>query len=391
MKIKDHFLSQKIFEVIPSKYKGILETYPQPTISELPKYYDSSEYISHQTKANTLKGLVYQKVKSVMINRKRKWVYDYNTSGHILDIGSGTGDFLNSFKHYDQGNFVHSNANNFEIEKIESFVESMKEIFTVDFFKERTNFGIQNDGPIFVLGLHRSGSTLTEQILSSHTEVEGTYELPFLNAIVTTLSSSNSLTDISVDTIKMLESIESEYLASKYIEFSDSIRQTRKIHYIDKMPVNWMYIGLIHLLLPNSKIIDIRRAPMAACFANFKMHFGSGSLHTYNQEHIARYYVAYVSLMEHIDSVLPGRIFHMSYEELVDNTEDTVARLLAYCNLDYQESCLEYWKTSRDVFTPSSEQVRKPIYKEAKEQWKNYAEFLGPMKEVLEKAGMRID
>jgi len=173
---------------------------------------------------------------------------------------------------------------------------------------------------------------------------------------------------------------ESASLGQRYLDLSRPERQTDRPYFIDKMPVNWMYTGLIHLLLPNAKIIDIRRKPMAAGFALFKMNFGEGVGHSYDQVDIARYYSAYADLMAHFDEVLPGRVHHIQYETLVEDTDAEIRRLLDYCAVPFEEGCLRYWETERAIQTPSSEQVRQPIFKGAVDQWTHYAQWLEPMR-----------
>ena len=234
-----------------------------------------------------------------------------------------------------------------------------------------------------MLGLHRAGSTLTEQILSSHSQIEGTRELPYMLRIGRDfggLGPRGQERGLIADLLRDLSPEESADLGQTYLDLSQPERLTDRPHFIDKMPANWMYTGLIHLILPNAKIIDIRRKPMAAGFALFKMNFGEGVGHSYNQEDIARYYRAYADLMAHFDAVLPGRVHHIQYETLVEDTETEIRSLIDYCGLPFEEGCLRYWETERAVQTPSSEQVRKPIFKDAVEQWHNYAEWLGPMR-----------
>lgn len=256
-------------------------------------------------------------------------------------------------------------------------------MFTTDFLDERKDFGHKAADPIFVLGMHRAGSTLTEQILASHSQIEGTRELPNMLQIgryFGGLSASGQERSFVTDLVCDLSLEEAADLGRMYLDLSRPERFTERPYFIDKMPANWMYTGLIHLMLPNAKIIDIRRKPMAAGFALFKMNFGRGVDHSYDQEDIARYYCAYADLMAHFDDVLPGRVHHIQYETLVENTEAEINRLIDYCDLPLEEGCLHYWETERAIQTPSSEQVRQPIFKGAVEQWRNYADWLGPMR-----------
>lgn len=292
-------------------------------------------------------------------------------------------DFEASFKHYDQANSIRRSQTSFHVGQVEAYVAQVKETFTAEFFASRQGMGHSAARPVFVLGMHRAGSTLTEQILASHSQIEGTRELPYMLRIGKDFGGPRSTDKAQSFHAKMagdLAAQEWAALGQKYMADSQKERKTDRPLFVDKMPGNWMYAGLIHLMLPQAKIIDVRRAPMSAGFALFKMNFGRGGEYSYSQQDIARYYMAYTDLMAHFDSVLPGRIHHLSYESLVENTDAEIRRLIDYCGLPFEDNCLRYWETERAVQTPSSEQVRKPIYKEAMAQWKNYEPWLGPMK-----------
>lgn len=299
-----------------------------------------------------------------------------------------------SFEHYSKANEIRRAQNSYDVSRVEGYVAQAKETFTEAFFAERKDYGLQVDDPIFVLGLHRAGSTLTEQILASHSRIEGTRELPYMLRVGRDfggLGPRGQERELIADLLRDLSAAECAQLGQTYLDLSRPERMTDRQHFIDKMPANWMYTGLIHLFLPNAKIIDIRRKPMAAGFALFKMNFGDGVGHSYNQEDIARYYRAYTDLMAHFDAVLPGRVHHIQYETLVDDTEAEIRRLIDYCGLPFEEGCLRYWETERAIQTPSSEQVRQPIFKAAVDQWTHYAEWLEPMRasfgELMEDAG----
>ena len=292
-------------------------------------------------------------------------------------------DYASSFRHYAQANAIRRAASDYDVSKVEEYVAEVKTVFTEEFFSDRKGFGHSAADPIFVLGLHRAGSTLTEQILASHSEIEGTRELPHMLQIGRDFGGlgqrgqergliANLLHDLSPD--------ECARLGRKYLDLSRPDRLTNRHFFVDKMPANWMYVGLIHLLLPNAKIIDIRRKPMAAGFALFKMNFGQGVGYSYDQQDIARYYRAYADLMKHFDLVLPRRVHHIQYETLVEDTEAEIRRLIDYCGLPFEDGCLRYWETERAIQTPSSEQVRQPIYKSAVDQWVNYSDWLAPMR-----------
>ena len=288
-----------------------------------------------------------------------------------------------SFAHYSKANAVRRARNDYDIDRIEDYVAQTKETFTAEFFAARAGFGHKTGDPIFVLGLHRAGSTLTEQILASHSQIEGTRELPHMLRIGRDfggLGPRGHERRLIADLLSDLSPEECADLGKRYLDLSRPDRLTERPHFIDKMPANWMYSGLIHLILPNAKIIDIRRKPMAAGFALFKMNFGQGVDHSYDQEDIARYYRAYTDLMAHFQVVLPGRMHHIQYETLVEDTDSEIRRLIDYCGLPFEDDCLRYWETERAIQTPSSEQVRQPIFKGAVDQWTHYAEWLGPMR-----------
>lgn len=288
-----------------------------------------------------------------------------------------------SFEHYGKANALRRQRNDYDASRVEDYVAQAKETFTPEFFSARNNFGNNAVDPIFILGLHRAGSTLTEQILASHSQIEGTRELPYMLRIGRDfggLGPRGQERGLIADMLRDLSPEECYGLGQTYLDLSRPERMTERPLFIDKMPANWMYTGLIHLFMPKAKIIDIRRKPMAAGFALFKMNFGQGVNHSYAQEDIARYYRAYADLMTHFDEVLPGRVHHIQYETLVEDTEAEIRRLIDYCGLPFEEGCLRYWETERAIQTPSSEQVRQPIFKGAVDQWTHYAEWLSPMR-----------
>ena len=249
-------------------------------------------------------------------------------------------------------------------------------------FEQRV--GCDAPDPIFILGLPRAGSTLLEQILSSHSQVDGTLELPNILSLSGRLRRLGqrqgnqrypfNLSDLSADQLRSM--------GEEYINDTRVHRQGAPF-FIDKMPNNFRHIGLIKLILPNAKIIDARRAPMSCCFSGFKQLFAEGQMFSYSQEDIAQYYRDYVRLMAHWDTVMPAQILRVQHEDVVADLETEVHRMLDYCGLPFEEACLEFHKTERNVRTPSSEQVRQPIFSDALEQWKNYEPWLTPLKEAL--------
>jgi hypothetical protein len=236
--------------------------------------------------------------------------------------------------------------------------------------------GCEAPDPIFIVGLPRAGSTLIEQILSSHSLVEGTAELPDIPALVTTVGSYPAA-------VLKLEPAAREELGREYLKRASVQRRTQRPFFIDKLPNNWLYVPFIHLILPNAKIIDARRHPLSCCFSNFRQHFARGQPFTYDLTDIGRYYSDYVRLMAHVDAVLPGRVHRVIYERMVEDTKTEVRRLLRYCGLEFEPLVLEFYKTDRPVRTASSELVRRPIYREATEEWRPYEPFLEPLKNAL--------
>lgn len=239
--------------------------------------------------------------------------------------------------------------------------------------------------PIFIVGMPRSGSTLVEQILASHSGVEGTRELPVMNEITSDIARRRSMVTSFAypEIVPDLTAQELAALGARYIRDAAAHRQTALPYFVDKRPWNWLNAGLIALMLPQAKIIDVRRAPMAACFAMFKQLLPADAAFSYDFQALGRYYNEYVGLMRHWDTVMPGRIHYVSYERLVDDTDSEIRRLLEYCGLPFEETCLRFWETERAVATPSAEQVRRPIFRDAVEQWRHFEPWLGPLKDAL--------
>ena len=289
-----------------------------------------------------------------------------------------------SFEHYQLGNNLKKGKLIF---KAEDFIEECKnqmEVCTSDLFDIKKGWGIDSAEPIFILGLPRVGSTLVEQILASHSMVEGTHELP---NIISTAHKLNQRRAQDVDSkypdiLLSLSEPELKAIGNKYIEDAKIFR-TGKPFFIDKMPNNFRHIGLIKLILPNAKIIDIRRSSMSACFSSYKQLFAEGQDFTYDLKDLATYYNNYVELMDHWNKVLPGDILSVNYEDLINDFEPSVNRILDYCNLPFEQACLEFYKSKRSVKTPSAEQVRQPIYKSGLDYWKNYEPYLKDLQSNL--------
>jgi len=293
-------------------------------------------------------------------------------------------DYDESFKYYEQGNAIRSRRHKHDFRT--NIMDTARQIKTLnaEFFAARKGFGCAAADPIFVVGLPRSGSTLVEQILASHSRVEGTSELPDIIAISRKLASISRKEPAGKypEILPELTPDRCSELGESYIN-TTRIQRTDTPYFIDKMPNNFRHIGLIHLILPNARIVDARRHPMAACFSGFKQLFASGQTFTYDLTGVAYYYRDYVKVMDHWDEVLPGRVHRVQYEDMVNDTEAQIRNLLEYCGLEFEEQCLRFYETERAVRTPSSEQVRQPVYKEGLEQWRNFEEHLGPLKEAL--------
>jgi tetratricopeptide (TPR) repeat protein len=298
-------------------------------------------------------------------------------------------DYAESFRYYDQGNQLKHGEIRYKPELTERNTRLQKAVCSREFFASRAGVGCPDPDPIFIVGLPRAGSTLLEQILASHSQVEGTMELSDIPRLVSHLMGRETtgsesrypqiLTELSPE---QLRSHGEKYIADTRV-FRTGKAGAPPPFFIDKMPNNFRHVGLIHLILPNARIIDARREPLACCFSNFKQLFANGQEFTYSLGDISRYYRTYVELMQHWDEALPGKVLRMQHEDVVEDLEGSVRRLLEFCGLGFEPACLEFWKTQRNVRTASSEQVRRPIFKEGLDQWRHFEPWLGPLKEAL--------
>ncbi|HEY7888587.1 MAG TPA: sulfotransferase [Steroidobacteraceae bacterium] len=289
-----------------------------------------------------------------------------------------------SFTHYAAGNTVRRMQHGHDAEENSRFVRRSKQLFTREFFAERADAGAQARDPIFIVGLPRAGSTLLEQILASHSLVEGTMELPHLPRIARELAGPK--TEEEGTFLKRLAALtrdELNTLGERYLAETRIMRKTDAPFFIDKMPNNCMYVGLIHLILPKAIIIDARRHPLGCCFSCFKQHFARGQWFSYGLEDLGRYYRDYVELLAHFDQVLPDRVARVFYEALIDDTDAGVRRLLEHCGLPFEAECLRFHENDRAVRTASSEQVRQPIFRDAVDHWRHYEQWLEPLKRAL--------
>jgi len=300
-------------------------------------------------------------------------------------------EYSQAFQAYEQGNKLQHDHNGFDINKTEQHVEAQITHCTRQLFETRGQLGLNSPDPIFIVGLPRAGSTLLEQILASHSQVDGTMELHNILGLASRLRGKNqNSANKESQYPKNLAEINPDYFQRFGQQFIDETRVYREQApmFIDKMPNNFLHLGLIKLILPNAKIIDARRSPMACCFSGFKQLFAEGQDFSYKLEDIGRYYQAYLKLMSHWNDVLPDFVLTVNHEDVVDDLETQVRRILDFCGLPFEQSCLDFHKTKRNIKTPSSEQVRQPIYKSATEQWKHFEPYLAPLKKVINTEGV---
>ncbi len=299
-------------------------------------------------------------------------------------------DYGGSWAFYERGNSLVRAKSGYRPEAIEDNTRRLIEICSEEFFVARTGAGAAARDPIFIVGLPRSGSTLLEQILASHPDVDGTQELQDIPRIVSELQGQgpNRGGACYPDLLPGLDPLLFEPLGRRYLDETRVYRRGRP-RFVDKMPNNFWHIGLIHLMLPNARIIDIRREPMACCVSNLKQLFARGQEFCYGIEEIARYYRTYLELMRHWNRVLPGRVLRVSYEDLVEDLGTSVRQILAHCGLEFDPACLAFHRSRRAINTPSSEQVRQPLFREGLSQWRHYDPWLDPLRETLGDAIVR--
>jgi tetratricopeptide (TPR) repeat protein len=295
------------------------------------------------------------------------------------------GEYAESWRYYERGNALKRSESRYRPEILENNTRQQIAVCTREFLASRDGYGVAAADPIFILGLPRSGSTLVEQILASHSRVEGTQELSDIQRFV--LELQGHLPDLDnpryPQVLNDMQPDDFRRFGERYLADTRAHRPAGKPFFIDKMPNNFRHIGLIHLILPNAKIIDARREPMACCFSNLKQLFANGQEFTYSIEDIARYYRTYLELMRHWDQALPGKVLRVQHETVVDDLEASVRRILEFCGLQFEPACVEFHKTERSVRTASSEQVRQPIFRDGLDQWKNFEPWLEPLKAAL--------
>ena len=293
-----------------------------------------------------------------------------------------SGQYQRAIESIERGSEIHRQTEETKQASLVGGSDFIRKTLTPEFFAERQGWGDPRPGPIFIVGMHRAGSTLVEQILSSHSQIEGSEELfiitKFSNEVVSDYPGRDH-----AQKLELLTDEDFKSFGKRYLEISARSRQTRRPYLTDKYPGNWKFIGLIHCMLPNAKIIDVRRNPMDCCFANYFRYYGTSVNHSFSQAGMARYYADYVSAMRHIDAVLPGKVHRLIHDDLVDDLEGQVRRLLDYVGVPFEESCLRFFETKRAVHTPSSEQVRQPINRSGFGRWRNYEPWLDEMQHGL--------
>ena len=296
------------------------------------------------------------------------------------------GDYPDSFEAYAEANRLRSTQTDYDAAVTARHVDHSCQVFDADYFARRAGAGELSKGPVFILGMPRAGSTLLEQILASHSQIEPTGELTDIANIANSLSQSEQTRQDSAydpEAVARLPQSDLLRLGRGYLWNAGLRRRTKKLLFIDKMPNNWLHLGFILSILPNAKIIDARRHPMACCFSNFRQNFVAGQEFTYDLNDIGRFYRDYVRMMAHFDEVVPGRVYRVIHERLVANPDEEVRRMLDFVGVEFEESCLRFYENKRAVRTASSEQVRRPINREGLDQWRNFDPWLGDLRQAL--------
>jgi tetratricopeptide (TPR) repeat protein len=291
-------------------------------------------------------------------------------------------EYARAFEHYAKGNARRRKTAPFDIAFFESKTRRVRACFDAGFFAAHADGGEPDPAPIFIVGLPRSGSTLVEQILASHSSVEGTFELPNVLTFVREFDHADAAHDAYPENARAVPSDQFTRLGRRYLAETAALRTGRR-HFIDKMPNNFSHLGLIHAMLPRATLIDVRRHPMDSCFSTFKQYFAEGQSFSYDLGDLGRYYRCYLTLMDHWDEVLPGKVLHLRYEELVRDPETQIRRLLSHCRLAFEPACLSFHETKRPVRTASAEQVRQPLYTSGVGYWKLFERELEPLERAL--------
>ncbi len=335
---------------------------------------DLKSYVFSDTEVAAMRGLLADAKTS-----SKSQVQIHFALGRALEQRK---QYSDAFSHYAAGNSAKRRTAPFDAAAFEDKCRRVAATFSTEFFRARSDSGLSDPAPIFIVGLPRSGSTLVEQVLASHSQVEGTMELPHILRYVRELDHRGGATDAYPESVAELAPEQLLALGRRFLA-ETRIYRSGRTRFIDKMPNNFSHIGLIHLMLPQATIIDVRRNPMDACFSAFKQHFAQGQSFSYDLEDLGRYYRCYVELMDHWDGVLPGKVFHLSYEALVRDTDAQVRELLAFCGLEFEPACLKFHETRRSVRTASSEQVRQPMYDSSVGLWRHFEAHLAPLRRSL--------
>ena len=325
-----------------------------------------------------------QEMKERVASESVKEVSEVNFLFALAKAYEDRGDFDQAWHYYEQGNDKQRILVSYDPVQTETVNNDLIAFFNAEFFKEHLNSGNPDRSPIFVLGMPRSGSTLVEQIIASHSQVEGTSELPYIGRISKSLNRNRADGMRYPQVLSELEPRHFHRLGQDYLQMAAMHRVGGTPRFIDKMPNNFPSVGLIHTILPNAKIIDARRHPMDACLGNLKQLYAKGQTFSYDQNDIGEYYLQYQRMMDHWDEVLPGKVLRVQYEDTVADLESQVLRILEYLELPWEDGCLNFYDTERAVRTASSEQVRQPIYTSGVGFWRNYEPYLEELQEVLE-------
>ena len=292
------------------------------------------------------------------------------------------GDYDDAFGNLERANELQKASVKGQRRTASRDVTQLRTIFTPELLRTFAGSGSPQRDPIFIVGMHRAGSTLVEQILASHPLVEGTEELVELNRLVGRMMKRHNA-DSWLEALGGVASEELGETGQLYLSRTKVRRHTYRPFFTDKMPMNWEFAGLIHLILPNAKIVDVRRHPLDCCFSIYGQHFQSGVDFAFGLDDIGRYYRSYVASMAHLDAVLPGRVHRVIHEQLIDDFETEVRRLLDYLELPFDEACLSFHNTERAVHTPSAQQVRRPINRSGQGRWRRYEKHLEPLRLAL--------
>ena len=289
-----------------------------------------------------------------------------------------------AFTHYAAGNAIAAASAHDESASLAVRVDRAMGVFTPEFFAERAAHGNPGDAPIFIVGLHRSGSTLIEQVLAAHSQIEATAELPVIAQLLNSVGQDHRLPGgTPMARLAHIDAARARALGDQYLDRASQYRGTDRPRFVDKMPGNWLYIGFIRLILPNATIIDARRHPLAAGFSNFRQHYGRGAGWTYSLPSIGRYYREYLRMMRHFDRVLPGQVHRVIHEQVVDDFEPEVRRLLDHVGVPFEPACLEFHRSTGPVRSASAEQVRRPVSRDGVDRWRAFEPWLLPLKDAL--------